>query len=150
MFLYRPTVFNRQFFQMFHQCCSTFIGKFFEHSRCTFATTFLKSAFQITLCRASFLPAGKFCGGFRAKKTGGFTLLTQYNQLFQGQKTDISPSGHWKILPPWIAFGMQKILYAASKITAKTSAFLPRYYTRKAPVFSYRAWWLRGQDRNLL
>lgn len=61
-----------------------------KHHRLQRQTAFVEYAFQVTLCRASSLPAGKFCGGSRAKMNGGFALLTQYDQLFHEQKADKS------------------------------------------------------------
>ncbi|MGN0686382.1 MAG: hypothetical protein ACI4KC_09850 [Gemmiger sp.] len=91
--------------------------------------------------------------------TGGFALLTQYDQLFHGQKTDKSRTETLKSVlrrqrlirqkdrrGPCILGGSaglfcqhrEKYYTLHRKAQQKTSAFLPRHNTRKNPVFSDR------------
>lgn len=134
-------------------------AKIAKHHRLQRQTAFVEYAFQVTLCRASSLPAGKFCGAFRAKFTGGQVNGNQHGQLFHGQKTDKSRTETLKNVPhrwrltrkkdrrsPCIwgnSAGLfcqyrEKYYTPHRKVQQKASAFLPRFQTRKDPVFSDR------------
>lgn len=116
-------------------------------------------------------PAGKFCVGFRAKMTGGQVNGKQHSQLFPGQKTDKSRTEISKNVPhrQWLArkkdrrvplfsggsAGLfcqytEKYYTLYRKVQQKTSAFLPRYSTRKDPVFSDRVLVTRVNKKDIL
>ena len=104
-------------------------------------------------------PAGKFCVGFRAKKTGGLYPFDPVRPTFSRTKNRQIPLGTGKFSrhgqrlvckkdrrPPLFSGGSAglfcqytgKYYTLYRKVYQKTSAFLPRYNTRKDPVFSDR------------
>ena len=111
--------------------------------------------------------AGKFCKVFPAKKTGGRAAGKMHGQLFPGQKTDRLPANNGEkarlIRRPMckkdrratrkrrgsadLFCNYQKEYCAKYRQTKqKTSAFLPRFNTRKDPVFSDRALVVAGTE----
>lgn len=138
-------------------------AKIAKHYRLQRQTAFVEYAFPVSLCRASFLPAGTFCGGFRAKKTGGFALLTQYDQLFHGQKTDKSRTEtlknvlrrqrlilkkdrrgplHFEVAPPVFFVNTEKnIIRCIEKRIKKLLHFCHALAQEKTRSFQTGSWW---------
>ena len=116
-------------------------------------------------------PAGKFCGGFRAKKTGGQANGKQHSQLFPGQKTDKSRTEtlknvprrwrlarkkdrrgplHFEVAPPVFFVNTEKnIIRCIEKCIKKLLHFCRALTQEKTRSFQTGSWWLRGQDLNL-
>ena len=115
-------------------------------------------------------PAGKFCVGFRAKKTGGLYPFDPVRPTFSRTKTRQIPLGtgkfsrhgqrlvckkdrrhpYFQVAPPVFFVNTKKnIVRCIEKYSKKLLHFCRTITQEKTRSFQTGSWWLRGQDLNL-
>ena len=115
-------------------------------------------------------PAGKFCVGFRAKKTGGLYPFDPVRPTFSRTKNRQIPLGtgkfsrhgqrlvckkdrrhpYFQVAPPVFFVNTKKnIVRCIEKYSKKLLHFCRTITQEKTRSFQTGSWWLRGQDLNL-